>query len=339
MTATESYLKTEYREEPILKPLPRIAVLIPCFNEAAAIGNVVLDFRQALPGAEIYVYDNNSVDSTASQARAAGAIVRSEAQQGKGHVVRRMFSDIEADIYVLVDGDQTYQASAAPAMIAMLSAGSLDMVTGTRKAMAAAAYRRGHRLGNRLLTGLVAWIFGSRTKDMLSGYRAFSRRFVKSFPALSRGFEIETELTVHALELRMPMADVDTEYLDRPPGSASKLNTFRDGIRILRMIFNLVKEERPFQFFAALAALLALTSIGLFWPILVEFLATGLVPRFPTAILATAIMLSAILSFFVGLILDTVTLGRREMKRLNYLRFPAPGTSWPGNGPAGETSH
>ena len=305
------------------EPKPKVAVLIPCYNEAVAIGQVVTDFRTALPEAEIYVYDNNSTDGTADIARNAGAIVRIETQQGKGNVVRRMFADIEADIYVMVDGDNTYEAAAAPRLIDKLQAETLDMVSGCRVTEIQEAYRPGHRFGNWMLTGLVANIFGKRTKDMLTGYRVFSRRFVKSFPALSRGFETETELTVHALELRMPIADVDTVYIDRLPGSSSKLNTIRDGVRILKMILLLVKEERPLLMFGGVGLLLALFSLILGFPIVTEFAATGLVPRFPTAILASAIMVIAVLSVMTGLILDTVTLGRREMKRMSYLALPA----------------
>ena len=305
------------------EPEPKVAVLIPCYNEATPIAHVVRDFRAALPDADIYVYDNNSTDRTAEVARDAGAIVRVETQQGKGSVVRRMFADVEADIYVMVDGDNTYEAAAAPRLIAKLQAETLDMVSGCRVTEIQEAYRPGHRFGNWMLTGLVANIFGKRTKDMLPGYRVFPRRFVKSFPALSRGFETETELTVHALELRMPIADVDTAYIDRLPGSDSKLNTIRDGIRILRMIILLVKEERPLLMFGGVGALLALVSLILGLPIVTEFAATGLVPRFPTAILASAVMVIAVLSFMAGLILDTVTLGRREMKRMAYLSLPA----------------
>lgn len=305
------------------EPKPKVAVLIPCYNEAVAIGQVVTDFRASLPEAEIYVYDNNSSDGTADIARNAGAIVRIETQQGKGNVVRRMFADIEADIYVMVDGDNTYEAAAAPRLIDKLQAETLDMVSGCRVTEIQEAYRPGHRFGNWMLTGLVANIFGKRTKDMLTGYRVFSRRFVKSFPALSRGFETETELTVHALELRMPIADVDTVYIDRLPGSSSKLNTIRDGVRILKMILLLVKEERPLLMFGGFGLLLALFSLILGFPIVTEFAATGLVPRFPTAILASAIMVIAVLSVMTGLILDTVTLGRREMKRMSYLALPA----------------
>jgi len=297
----------------------RIAVLIPCFNEEVAIQHVLRDFHNVLPGAQLYVYDNNSRDRTVAWARAGGAIVRSETMQGKGHVIRRMFSDVEADVYVLVDGDNTYQAAAAPHMIEMLLTQSLDMVVGRRVAVASGAYRPGHRLGNRLLTGVVAAVFGRRTNDMLSGYRVFSRRFVKSFPALSRGFEIETELTVHALELRLPIADFDTDYFDRMPGSQSKLSTVKDGVRILATIAALIKEERPMQFFGLASVLLALLSLGLIYPVFLDYLRTGLVPRFPTAILSAAIMIAAILSLFCGLILDSVTHGRREIKRLAYL--------------------
>jgi len=302
----------------------KIAVLIPCYNEATPIGGVVSDFRAALPDADIYVYDNNSTDDTAEVARTAGAIVRLETQQGKGNVVRRMFADIDADVYVMVDGDNTYEAKAAPNLIARLTGETLDMVSGCRVTEIEQAYRPGHRFGNWMLTSLVANIFGKRTKDMLTGYRVFSRRFVKSFPALSRGFEIETELTVHALELRMPIADVDTAYIDRLPGSDSKLNTIRDGLRILKMIALLVKEERPLAFFGGIGVFFGVVSIVLGVPIVIEYLETGLVPRFPTAILASAIMVIGVLSVMSGLILDTVTLGRREVKRMAYLSFPAP---------------
>lgn len=299
----------------------RVAVLIPCFNEEIAIQHVVRDFRSALPSARIYVYDNNSKDKTAAVAQEAGAIVRSEPLQGKGNVIRRMFSDVDADIYLLVDGDNTYEAAAAPKMVEALAEGSLDMVVGRRVEAGELAYRPGHRFGNSMLTGVVAMIFGSCTQDMLSGYRVFSRRFVKSFPALSHGFEIETELTVHALELRMPTLDIDTQYVGRLPGSQSKLNTVKDGLRIFRMIGALVKEERPLQFFGLSSIALALASLALIYPVFMEYLRTGLVPRFPTAILAAAVMTIAILAFFAGLILDTVTHGRREMKRLIYLGY------------------
>lgn len=300
----------------------KMAVLIPCYNEAVTIKQVVTDFRAALPTAAVYVYDNNSTDSTAQTAREAGAVVRLETLQGKGNVIRRMFADIEADVYVMVDGDDTYDATCAPAMVTRLVQDQLDMVNGARVTNIEAAYRPGHRWGNKLLTGFVATIFGNRINDMLSGYRVFSRRFVKSFPALAAGFETETELTVHALELRMQVAEVDTPYKDRPEGSISKLSTVKDGIRILKTILHLIKEERPLQFFSLIAGLLALTSMVLAIPILITFMDTGLVPRFPTAILCSALMLLAFLSFYSGLILNTVTTARREFKRLIYLRIP-----------------
>ncbi|MFQ3623521.1 MAG: glycosyltransferase family 2 protein [Acetobacteraceae bacterium] len=303
---------------------PRIAVLIPCFNEAVSIGRVVADFRAALPGATIHVYDNNSTDGTAAAAREAGACVRTERLQGKGHVIRRMFADVEADLYVLVDGDATYDAAAAPRMVALALAEGLDMVTGTRVAEAGAAYRPGHRFGNRVLTGLVGAVFGRRISDMLSGYRVFSRRFVKSFPALSAGFETETEFTVHALELAMPIGEVATAYRERPAGSSSKLNTIRDGLRILRTIVRLVKEERPLPFFGLAALVLLLAGLGLFVPVLLTFLETGLVPRLPTAILSLGLVLLSFLALACGLILDTVTRGRREAKRMAYLAIPGP---------------
>jgi glycosyltransferase involved in cell wall biosynthesis len=305
-------------------PAPRIAVLIPCYNEEAAIGRVVADFRAVLPGAVIYVYDNNSRDLTVQVAAAAGAVVRNEPLQGKGNVVRRMFADVEADAYVLVDGDDTYHAGSAPALVELLFTDQLDMVNAARLSQGEAAYRRGHVFGNWLLTTLVASVFGNRTRDMLSGYRVFSRRFVKSFPALAGGFEIETELTVHALEMRMPFAEVDTPYKERPPGSLSKLSTFRDGFRILFMIGKLVKEERPLGSFGITGLVLALLSLAVAEPVLVTYYLTGQVPRLPTAVLAAAIMILAFLSFTGGLILETVTRGRREQKRLAYLTHPAP---------------
>ncbi len=300
----------------------RIAVLIPCYNEEAAIAQVVRDFRRALPQAKIYVYDNNSKDRTIEAAMKAGAIVRREPLQGKGNVVRRMFADIEADVYVLVDGDATYDAASAPKMVQLLLDERLDMVNGARITNIEEAYRPGHRFGNWLLTSLVAWTFGNRFKDMLSGYRVFSRRYVKSFPALAVGFETETELTVHALELRMPTAEVETPYKDRPAGSISKLSTFRDGFRILWMITVLIKEERPMQFFSLFAAFLLLAGTGLAVPIVIEFLGTGLVPRLPTAVLAMGMYLLSFLSFSCGLILETVTRARRELKRMRYLNIP-----------------
>ena len=303
-----------------------VAILIPCYNEEKPIQKVVEQFKRSMPSARIFVYDNNSTDRTAEVARSAGAFVRTEPQQGKGNVVRRMFADIDADVYVIVDGDNTYEAAAAPRLVEILLDQSLDMVTGCRVTEIKNAYRPGHRLGNWLLTGFVRSIFGKGTQDMLSGYRVLSRRFVKSFPALSRGFEIETELTVHALELRMPVADVDTIYIDRLPGSTSKLSTFKDGLRILRVILSLIKEERPLQFFGTISLFLFVTAFLIGYPVVTEFLETNLVPRLPTAVLAASIMIIAILSFLAGLILDTVTLGRREMKRLAYLLLPAPDT-------------
>ena len=301
----------------------RLAVLVPCYNEEAAISSVVADFRAALPGADLYVYDNNSQDGTTPAARAAGAIVRIERLQGKGNVIRRMFADIEADAYVLVDGDATYDAASAPAMVELLLRDRLDMVNGARVSDAEGAYRPGHRFGNAVLTGLVARIFGDRVSDMLSGYRVFSRRFVKSFPALSGGFETETEFTIHALELRMPIGEVPTPYRERPVGSVSKLRTYSDGFRILRTILLLVKEERPLPFFSAIAGLLLLGAVLLALPVLADFVRTGLVPRLPTAVLATGLVLLASLSLTCGLILDSVTRGRKELKRLSYLAIPA----------------
>jgi hypothetical protein len=300
-------------------PLPRIAVIVPCHNEAASIAKVVHDFARVLPEAEIHVCDNASTDDTIAIAEAAGATIHREQLPGKGNVVRRMFADVEAEIYVLVDGDDTYDADSAPALIRRLEHDNLDMVVGTRLAQNDAAYRPGHRLGNLVLTGLVRVVFGNRISDMLSGYRVFSRRFVKSFPALAAGFETETELTVHALELRMPIAEVGTPYRERPPDSASKLNTFRDGWRILRTIVALVRQERPIAFFGGVSCLLAVASLVLAWPVFVTFMQTGLVPRLPTAVLSMGLMLLAFLSLACGLILDTVTRGRQEIKRLTYL--------------------
>ena len=301
----------------------RVAVLIPCYNEAVAIPRVIRGFRAALPGAALYVYDNNSQDGTAEAARAAGAVVRTERLQGKGHVIRRMFADIEADAYVLVDGDDTYDPGDAPRMVDLLIDDRLDMVNGVRVSEMAAAYRPGHQFGNAMLTGIVGAIFGNRVSDMLSGYRVFSRRFVKSFPALSSGFETETEFTVHALELRMPIGEVRTAYKDRPVGSTSKLRTYSDGMRILRTIFMLVKEERPLQLFVLSGAALFLVGVLLGVPVILEFMRTGLVPRLPTAVLATALVGLSFLSFACGLILDSVSRGRKEFKRMAYLSVPA----------------
>ena len=297
----------------------RIAVLVPCFNEEAAVATVVADFRKALPSATIYVYDNNSSDRTVAVAREAGAEVRGERRQGKGHVVRRMFADVDADVYVLVDGDATYDAPSAPRMIERLVNDHLDMVVGLRVDQVQAAYRPGHRTGNRMLTGFLSSVFGQAFKDILSGYRVFSRRFVKSFPVLSDGFEIETELTVHALELAMPVAEIETPYYARPEGSVSKLNTWRDGFRILGTILKLYRSEKPLRFFTVIGLFLALVSIGLAIPVIITYLEQGIVPRLPTAVLSTGLMIVAVLSISSGLVLDTVTRGRREMKLLAYL--------------------
>ena len=301
----------------------QVAILVPCYNEQHAVAKVVADFRAALPAAAVYVYDNNSTDKTVEVARSAGAIVRRETYQGKGHVVRRMFNDIEADIYVLVDGDATYDAASAPAMVGKLLAERLDMVVATRVEREQAAYRVGHRAGNRVLTGFVAHMFGQSFTDILSGYRVFSRRFVKSFPVLSGGFEIETELTVHALELELLVGEVSTPYYSRPLGSTSKLSTWRDGC--LWTVLKLYPAERPLSLFGAFGIALAIVSIGLAIPIFITYVQEGLVPRFPTAILSTGLMLLAFLSIAVGLILDTVTRGRRELKLLAYLALRAPG--------------
>ncbi|MEQ1579199.1 MAG: glycosyltransferase family 2 protein [Steroidobacteraceae bacterium] len=301
---------------------PEIAVLVPCYNEQETIAKVVADFRAHLPGCSVFVYDNASTDETAVRARAAGAVVRTEPLPGKGNVVRRMFADVEADVYVLVDGDDTYDAASAPMFVSRLLSESLDMVSGLRVETSVKAYRPGHRFGNWMLTSLVARIFGKRFKDMLSGYRVMSRRLVKSFPALSAGFDIETELTVHALQLRVPMAELPAPYGDRPAGSVSKLQTVGDGFRILGAIGTLVKEERPLQFFGAAGLLLVLAALLVGFPVVTEFLQTGLVPRMPSAILATGLVLLGFLGFTCGLILQTVTKGRLELKRMHYLSIP-----------------
>jgi glycosyltransferase involved in cell wall biosynthesis len=307
---------------------PTIAVLLPCYNEEAAIAQTVAGFRAALPGAVIYVYDNNSRDRTAALAAAAGAVVRCERIQGKGAVVRRMFADVDADIYVMADGDATYDAASAPALVARLCDEQLDMIVGSRISQAQESYRRGHRFGNAVLTGMLARLFGRSFTDILSGYRVFSRRFVKSFPVLSVGFEIETEISVHALELKMPCAEVETPYFARPEGSTSKLSTYRDGWRILRTIGTLYRIERPVLFFGTVAVALLILAGVLAAPLGVTYARTGLVPRFPTAILVTGLVILAALNVFAGLILDTVVRGRREVRRLAYLAYPAP----PGRG-------
>ncbi len=314
----------DLRNQPAV-PLVRVAVLIPCYNEALTIGRVVADMRQALSqvdaATEIYVYDNNSSDHSRDAARAAGAIVRTETLQGKGNVVRRMFRDVEADFYIMVDGDDTYDAAIAPAMLKLALEGPYDLVNCVRRDTEQAAYRLGHRFGNEMLTGMVRRIFGDQIKDMLSGYKVLSRRFVKSFPALSRGFDTETELTVHALELSLPVAHIGGAYRGRPEGSQSKLNTYKDGIRILWLIIVLFKHERPIQLFSLIALCLALISLGFGIPVVLHYVHTGLVPRLPSAVLATGLMLLASLSFITGLILDTVTRGRREARMLAYLQY------------------
>jgi len=305
------------------QPEPRIAVLLPCYNEEAAIAATVKGFKKALPTATVYVYDNNSSDRTREIAAKAGAVVRSERQQGKGHVVRRMFADVDADVYVIADGDLTYDPKAAPTMVDMLIAEKLDMVVGTRRHEEKEAFRGGHVLGNKLFTGLLAGLFGRSFTDIFTGYRVFSRRFVKSFPVLSSGFEIETEISVHALELRMPVGEVETVYAARPEGSHSKLSTYSDGWRILKTIVTLYRIERPVLFYGSIGALLLLAAILLSIPLVITYLHTGLVPRVPTAILVTGMTVVAVLCFFAGLILDTVTRGRREVRRLAYLALPA----------------
>jgi len=300
-----------------------IAVLLPCFNEATTIAGVVKHFREIMPEATIYVYDNNSTDRTIQQAEQAGAVIRREVLQGKGNVVRRMFADIEADVYVLSDGDETYDVASAPKMVSTLIRNKLDMVAASRVSTETTAYRPAHQFGNSFLSGLVAWLFGDRFKDILTGYRVFSRRFVKSFPALSWGFEIETELTVHALELRMPSEELETPYHPRPAGSESKLNTWRDGTRIFMAILLLLKEVRPMFFFTSISLLLATASVLLAWPLLTTYIETGLVPRFPTAILSTGLMSIAFITMICGIILDSVTRGRRELKRMSYLNIPS----------------
>lgn len=308
---------------------PSIAVMIPCYNEGAAIASVVEGFRQSLPMARIYVYDNNSSDDTIAQARAAGAIVRTETRQGKGNVVCRMFADIDADVYVMADGDGTYDASHARKLVDKLLDGPYDMVNGRRVETAKKNYRPGHRLGNAVLTGLVGILFKRQFSDMLSGYKLFSRRYVKSFPAQSQGFEVETELTVHALQMGMAVAEVDTRYSDRMEGTASKLNTWRDGFRILKTIVRLVKNERPFEFFGAIGLALALFAVALFSPILFNYLQTGFVPRFPTLILTTGVGVCAVLSILAGVLLEAVAISKREMRRLRYLSIPVFETSPP----------
>ncbi len=305
-------------------PRARIAVLVPCYNEALTIRSVIEDFRRVLPEADIYVYDNNSRDGTREIAQKAGAIVRTEGRQGKGNVVRRMFSDIDADSYVMVDGDDTYDAAAAAEGVALVARNGFDFVNIARVTTATEAYRPGHKFGNVMLTGIVRGFFGRQTSDMLSGYKVLSRRFVKSFPAMSHGFETETELTVHALEMRMPMTEVSAPYKERPDGSTSKLRTFRDGWRILMLISRLVKDERPLAFFASLGGLFTLAGLALGLPVVLDYFETGLVPRLPTAVLSMGFIVLAALCLFAGLILDVVTKARQELKRLAYLSLPHP---------------
>lgn len=301
---------------------PTVAVLLPCYNEELVIRTVVERFRAALPDADIYVYDNNSSDASTAIARSTGAIVRSEPRQGKGYVVRRMFADVEADIYIMCDADGTYDAAAAPELLTRLVDDGLDMVVGTRTDVSGTAYRPAHRFGNWLLTSLVRTMFGDGFKDMLSGYRVFSHRFVKSFPMMSQGFEIETELTIHALQLGMPAAEIATRFQERVEGSESKLQTVSDGFRILWTITTLLKQERPFFLFGIAAFVMMSASLTFGYPVIAEYVRSGTVPRLPTAILATGTMILAFLSLFCGLILDTVTRGRKEAKLLRYLDLP-----------------
>ncbi|HKC29575.1 MAG TPA: glycosyltransferase [Jatrophihabitans sp.] len=302
----------------------RIACVVPCYNEEAAVGKVIRDLRASLPEAEIYVYDNNSTDATAEVARAAGAIVRTEPRKGKGNVIRRAFADIDADALLLIDGDDTYDASRARDMVNLLFEGPYDHVLGVRREVTVGAYRPGHATGNKFLTGAVRKLFGNEVSDMLSGYRVFSRRYVKSFPALSREFETETEMTVHALNLRLPTVELETDFKDRPEGSESKLRTYRDGWRILRVIFNLARRERPGLVHGMFAAILAIVGLVLGIPIVVQYFHTHTVPRFPTAVLAAAIITIAVLVLLVGYILDSVMHMRQEQSRLVYLTYPAP---------------
>jgi hypothetical protein len=315
----------EASNETFASPLARsvrVAILVPCYNEELTIGNVVAGFRAVCPTAQIYVYDNNSTDGTAQIARRTGAIVGSESRQGKGNVIRRMFADVEADCYILVDGDDTYDASIAPQLVELVTARRYDFVNVARISSATDAYRTGHEFGNWAFNLLVRTFFGRESADMLSGYKALSRRFVKSFPAMSDGFETETELTVHALEMRMPMIEISAPYGERPEGSDSKLRTWRDGIRILMLVSRLIKNERPLPFFGAIGSLLELTAILLGLPIVSTFLETGLVPRLPTAVLAVGLVVLGWLCIFAGIILDVVTKARQEMKRLAYMAVP-----------------
>lgn len=314
---------TRMTDTRVLRNTPHIAVVIPCYNEALTIAKLIRDFNDCLPQAQVYVFDNNSTDNTAEIASGAGATVRRVTMQGKGSVVRRMFADIEADAYIMVDGDGTYDTRAAPRLVEKLLAEGLDMVVGSRVSTEQAAYRFGHRFGNSMLTGFLSLIFGRTFTDILSGYRVFSRRYVKSFAAHSKGFEIETELTVHALELRMPVAEVETVYGARPVGSVSKLNTYRDGLRILLTILRLFKSEKPLGFYSIAFCLCALASVQMAIPIFITFLETGLVPRLPTALLCTSLMLFGVILLACGIILDAITKSRIEQKRFRYLAVAA----------------
>ncbi len=299
----------------------KIAILIPCYNEELTIASVILDAKKYLPEATIYVYDNNSTDNTAKVALSAGAVVRSETRQGKGNVVRRMFADIEADVYVLVDGDATYDLKAVPELIDVLKRENLDMVVGARKETDAECYRSGHRHGNKALTKIVETFLGYKLKDMLSGLRVFSKRYVKTFPASSQGFEIETEFTIYALSRRLPMEEIETDYFARPEGSSSKLSTYKDGIRILKTIIVLIKDERPLMFFTIIALILFMAGILIMIPVLRDYFATGLVLRFPTAILASSLMICSLVSMLIGVVLDSVSTAKKETSRSNYLKY------------------
>ena len=304
--------------------LYKVAVLLPCYNESVAIAQVVSAFKDSLPGAKIYVFDNNSTDNSVALARSAGAEVFHVGARGKGNVVRRMFADVEADIYLMADADMTYDENVAIDMVSLLINENLDMVVGRRvDENEQDNYRRGHRFGNTVLTAAVRSVFGGNFQDMLSGYRVFSRRFVKSFPALSNGFEIETELTIHALELRMPASEMNTRYKARPEGSFSKLSTYKDGLRIMNTLARLYMVEHPLVFYSLLALFFLMSGVGLSIPLFVEYFETGLVPRIPTAILVVGLVLSGLVSFVCGLVLDTVSRGRHEMRRLAYLALPS----------------
>ena len=303
----------------------RIAVILPCYNEEAAIAEVIHEFRESLPSAEIYVYDNASTDKTVEVAREAGAQVRSEPEKGKGNAVRRAFADVDADIYVMADGDGTYDAASAPKLIEVMRRENLDMVVGTRTHTSETAYRPGHVLGNQVFSGLFRRLFRSSFTDILSGYRVFSRRYVKSFPSAAKGFEIELEMSTHAALLRMPVAEVETDYGARIGGGESKLNTYRDGARILRRMLRFLRLHRPRFVYGLLAIASGLLSVLLMIPIAIEFFQTGLVPRVPTVILSAAIMLVAVILFVVGAILDSQSSYFSETKRLAYLRIPPPG--------------